>query len=106
MNDPKMTYTYRHKQTGDTQQRTFRLSEIKRGEDDAHLELLPDYELFTIECPLCSKFAIAAAAIRGGLNMRGQQGIPNADFFATRQIQTGIDLSDKALEEWKGENPL
>lgn len=105
MNDLEITYTYGHKQTGARQQRTFRLSEIKRGEDDAHLALLPDYELIRVECPLCTDFAIGAAALKGGLDMRGEPGIPNADFFATRQIQQGVDLLEKALEKWHEENP-
>lgn len=49
----KITYTYQHKETGSRLQRTFTLSEIKAGEDDAHLAIIPGYELIGISCPLC-----------------------------------------------------
>lgn len=68
----KITYTYQHKETGSRLQRTFTLSEIKAGEDDAHLAIIPGYELIGISCPLCEKFAIGAAALSGGLKMRGE----------------------------------
>lgn len=102
--DLKITYTYQHKTTGDRQRRTFLLSEIKRGEDDAHLAIIPDYELIGVDCPLCEDFAIAAAAMKGGLDMRGDPAIPNANFFATRHIQMAVDLSAKALEIWEQQN--
>jgi hypothetical protein len=48
----KITYTYQHKETGDRLQRTFTLSEIKAGEDDAHLAIIPGYEIEKISTEL------------------------------------------------------
>ena len=45
----KITYTYQHKESGNRLQRTFSISEIKAGEDDAHLAIIPGYELVRIE---------------------------------------------------------
>jgi hypothetical protein len=100
----KITYTYQHKETGDRLQRTFTLSEIKAGEDDAHLVIIPGYEFISMSCPLCEKFAIGAAALSGGLKMRGEPGIPDVDFFAKRQIQQGVDMLTEALNKWHEEN--
>ena len=45
----KITYTYQNKETGNRLQRTFSISEIKAGEDDAHLAIIPGYELIGVE---------------------------------------------------------
>ncbi len=103
-NDLEITYTYQHKETGDRLQRTFKISEIKRGEDDAHLAIIPDYEFIGMSCSLCDDFAIGAAALSGGLKMRGEPGIPNVDFFAKRAIQQGVDMLTEALNKWHEEN--
>jgi hypothetical protein len=47
--DIKITYTYQNKETGNRLQRTFSIAEIKAGEDDAHLALIPGYELIGAE---------------------------------------------------------
>lgn len=100
----KITYTYQHKETGDRLRRTFSISEIKAGEDDAHLVIIPGYEFIGMSCPLCEKFAIGAAALSGGLKMRGEPGIPDVDFFAKRAIQQGVDMLAEALNKWHEEN--
>jgi hypothetical protein len=102
MIEPKIAYTYINAE-GNRLQRTFSLSEIKAGEDDAHLAIIPGYELERIECPLCSDFAIGAAALRGGLNLRGE---PFADALATKQIQCGVDKLQTTLDKWKEEHPI
>jgi hypothetical protein len=48
----KITYTYQHKESGNRLQRTFTLSEIKAGEDDAHLAIIPGYEIEKISTEL------------------------------------------------------
>lgn len=102
MNNLKLLYTYINKE-GNRLQRTFTIAEIKAGEDDAHLAIIPGYELTSIECPLCSDFAIGAAALRGGLNLRGE---PFADALATKQIQCGVDKLQTALDKWKEDHAI
>lgn len=53
MIEPKIAYTYINAE-GNRLQRTFTLSEIKAGEDDAHLAIIPGYELERIECNKCA----------------------------------------------------
>lgn len=53
MQEPKITYTYINSE-GKRLQRTFRLSEIKAGEDDAHLEIIPGYAVEKVECNKCA----------------------------------------------------
>jgi len=48
MIEPKIAYTYINAE-GNRLQRTFTLSEIKAGEDDAHLAIIPGYELERVE---------------------------------------------------------
>ena len=52
--DVKITYTYQNKETGNRLQRTFSISEIKAGEDDAHMAIIPGYELEKVECNKCA----------------------------------------------------
>lgn len=47
--DLKITYHYQHDETGHMTERTFSISEIKRGEDDAHLALIPRYSFVGME---------------------------------------------------------
>jgi hypothetical protein len=44
LKDLRVIYHYENPKTGDKLQRTFAISEIKRGEDDAHLKLIPNFE--------------------------------------------------------------
>jgi hypothetical protein len=53
MIEPKITYTYINAE-GKRLQRTFTLSEIKAGEDDAHLLIIPGYKIERVECNKCA----------------------------------------------------
>lgn len=53
MHEPKITYTYINAE-GKRLQRTFTISEIKAGEDDAHMAIIPGYELEKVECSKCA----------------------------------------------------
>lgn len=99
MNNPKMIYAYRHKETGHRQQRIFLLSEIKAGEDDAHLAILPDYELVSIDCELCVDFGIAAARLYGALDMQGEAYIP--DLIAKKSLVDAIEDIKRCFEKWE-----
>lgn len=47
--DILITYYYQHEETGRMLERDFWVSEIKRGEDDAHLKLIPNYVFVGME---------------------------------------------------------
>lgn len=50
--DVKVTYHYENKKTGDRLQRTFWvIADIKHGNDDGHLKLIPNFEFVGISIP-------------------------------------------------------
>ena len=51
-NDVQVTYHYVNKHTGDKLQRTFWvIKDIKVGNDDGHLKLIPNFEFVGISIP-------------------------------------------------------